>query len=434
MKRITLASWIVLAALVSGSACAQESAPCPKEIPAGTQCWIGRDEHGAFYWIAKPREWNGVLVVHTHGGPRTSAPKPDSEVEDLNRFSIIVQRGFAMVASSYREGGYVGIATAAEDSENLRRLYVAKFGKPRRTLVHGQSWGGGVAAYMVERYGSGEDKAYDGAMLTSGLVAGNARAYDYRADLRAVYQFYCHNHPRPDEPQYPVWMGLPPDSRMTVRDLDKRVADCTGVGELPERRTEAQKRNLANILGVTHIVEKSLVGNMNWSTFLFRDIVRRLDGRNPFSNVGVRYTGSDDDEALNKGVQRFTADPEAAKKFAADGKLTGRLPIPVLTMHAIDDPTVFVEQDSLYRKTVDEAGSGANLVQTWTRESEHSYLSTPEYAALLDSLMDWVDHGNKPTPKSVAALCDKLSPDYYGGCHFDTDYRPRPLEARVPPR
>jgi alpha-beta hydrolase superfamily lysophospholipase len=352
----------------------------------------------------------------------------------LNRFAIIVRRGFAMAASSYREGGYVGVATAAEDSENLRRIFVGKFGKPRRTLIHGQSWGGGVAAYMVGRYGSGEDKAYDGAMLTSGLVAGNARAYDYRADLRAVYQFYCRNHPKPDEPQYPVWMGLPADSRMTVRDLDKRVSDCTGVGLPPEQRTDAQKRNLANILGVTKIVEKSLLGNMSWSTFLFRDIVRRLDGRNPWSNDAVRYTGSDDDEALNKGVQRFKADPAAAKKFADDGRLTGKLPIPVLTMHAIDDPTVFVEQDSLYRKTVDEAGSGANLVQTWTRESEHSYLSTPEYAALLDALMDWVDHGNKPTPKAVAALCDKLGADYYGGCHFDLEYRPRPLESRVPPR
>ena len=413
---------------------AQESAPCPKEIPADAQCWNGRDANGAYYWIAKPHDWNGVLVVHTHGGPRTAAVKPDSEVEDLDRFAIIVKRGFAMAASSYREGGYVGVAAAAEDSENLRRIYVAKFGKPRRTLVHGQSWGGSVAAYMVERYGPGEGKPYDGAMLTSGLVAGNARGYDYRADLRAVYQYYCHNHPRADEPQYPVWMGLPPDSRMNVRDVVQRVDECTGVRTPPDKRTDAQKRNLANILGVTHIVEKSLVGNMDWSTFLFRDIVRHLDGRNPFSNVGVRYAGSDDDEALNKGVERFAADPEAAKKFAADGKLTGHLPIPVLTLHAIDDPTVFVEQDSLYRKLVDEAGSGANLVQTWTKESEHSYLSSPEYAALLDSLMDWVDHGNKPSPRNVAALCEKFARDYDGGCHFDVDYHPRPLEARVPPR
>jgi alpha-beta hydrolase superfamily lysophospholipase len=431
MNRIILAAWIVLAPI---AASAQESTPCPKEIPAGAQCWLGRDEHGAFYWIAKPKEWNGVLVVHAHGGPRMSAPKPDSEVEDLNRFAAIVKSGYAMAASSYREGGYVGVATAAEDSENLRRIYVAKFGKPRRTILHGQSWGGGVAAYMVERYGSDEGKPYDGAMLTSGLVSGNADAYNYRADLRAVYQYYCRNHPRPDEPQYPVWMGLPRDSRMTNADLVARVDECTGIKSPPEKRTEAQRRNLSNILNVIRIPEKSLAGNMTWSTFLFRDIVRRLDGRNPFGNEGVRYKGSDDDEALNKGVQRFKADADAAAKFAADGKLTGKLPIPVLTMHAIDDPTVFVEQDAHYRKLVDDAGSGDRLVQTWTRESEHSYLSTPEYEALLDALMLWIDQGSKPDRPLVWALCQQWDHIRREGCYFDLEFTPSPLETREYPR
>jgi alpha-beta hydrolase superfamily lysophospholipase len=430
MKNLLFAS---LFALAAGAALAQEPAPCPKELPPGAQCWNGRDSNGAYYWIAKPHDWNGVLVVHSHGGPRTAKVKPESELQDLDRFAVIVKRGFAMAASSYREGGYVGIATAAEDSENLRKLYVERFGKPRRTIAHGQSWGGGVTAYLVERYGS-QPGSYDGAMLTSGLVAGNADAYGYRADLRAVYQYYCHNHPRPGEPQYPVWMGLPPDSKMKSADLVARVDECTGVRTPKDKRTEAQKKNLADILGVIHIAEKSLVGNMSWSTFLFRDIVARLGGRNPFTNERVRYAGSGDDEALNKGVARFSADPEAARKFAADGRLTGKLPIPVLTMHAIDDPTVFVEQDAHYRAVVDAAGSGDRLVQTWTHESEHSYLSSPEYAAQLEALMDWIDKGEKPTVQKIMALCDKFSKDYDGGCHYAPDFNPKPLDTREYPR
>jgi hypothetical protein len=412
---------------------AQESAPCPKKLPADAQCWNGQDANGAYYWIAKPKDWNGVLVVHSHGGPRTAKPKMDSEVEDLDRFAIIVERGFAMAASSYREGGYLGLEKAAEDSENLRKIYIAKFGKPRRTIAHGQSWGGGVTAYLTEKYGS-QPGAYDGTMLTSGLVAGNAIAYDYRADLRAVYQYYCKNHPLPDEPQYPVWMGLPLDSSMKAAELDERVNECTGVRTPKEKRTDAQNQNLANILNVIHIEEKSLIGNMNWSTLLFRDIVRRLDGKNPFTNERVRYAGSDDDRALNKGVVRFKADPEAARKFAADGKLTGKLPIPVLTMHAIDDPTVFVEQDAHYRKLVDAAGGGDRLVQTWTTESEHSYLSSPEYAAQLEALMEWIEKGEKPTLQKIMTLCDIFALQYEGGCHYAPDFRPKPLESREYPR
>ncbi len=49
----------------------------------------------------------------------------------------------------------------------------------------------------------------------------------------------------------------------------------------------------------------------------------RLDGRNPFSNRGVRYSGSHDDKALNKGVERFAADPSARRDLSWDSDLTG---------------------------------------------------------------------------------------------------------------
>jgi hypothetical protein len=51
---------------------AQTESSCPRKLPAGTTCWNGQDENGAFYWIAKPANWNGMLIVHVHGGPRTS--------------------------------------------------------------------------------------------------------------------------------------------------------------------------------------------------------------------------------------------------------------------------------------------------------------------------------------------------------------------------
>lgn len=424
-------------AFTAPGALAHEEAPCPPELPAGTVCHAGKDANGSYYWIAKPAQWNGVLVVHSHGGPRLPAPKPDSELADLKRFAIIVKEGFAMAAASYREGGYIGIAASAEDSENLRRIYVEKFGAPRRTIAHGQSWGGAVAAYQVERYATGADgkPAYDGALLTSGVVAGNALAYDFRADLRAVYQYYCGNHPRADEPQYPLGMGLPAGAKLTAKDVRARLDECTGLNLPADKRSAEQKRKLANILGVIRVTEKGLPGHLNWSTLLFQDIVhKRLGGKSPFTNTGVRYAGSDDDEALNKGVARFEADPAAAARFAADGALTGKVAIPVLTMHAIDDPTVFVEQDSVYRATLEKGGSGDRLVQTFTRENEHSYLGTPQYAALLEALMKWVDAGEKPTAQSVAALCEKHAARYEGGCHFDAAYRPRPLESRQYPR
>lgn len=401
-------------------------ATCPEGLPAGTKCYTGRSEEGAFYWIAIPAHWNNVLVVHSHGGPRTTTPKIDDEIDDLQRFSVMVREGYAWAGSTYRRGGY-GVRMAAEDTDILRRIFWARFGKPRRTIVHGQSWGGNVAAKVSELYavdGNGQ-RNYDGVLLSAGLVAGGTRGYGFRADLRAVYQFYCQNHPRPDEVQYPLWQGLPADARMTRAELTRRVDECTGVSSRPEQRTPRQARNLRNITRVIGIREDELVAHLAWATNLFQDMVwRRLDGHNPFSNEGRVYSGSDDDAALNAGVERFAADPEGVARLAYDADLSGLIMLPTLSIHAKKDPTVFVGVDAIYRNIVAAAGRSDLLVQTFTDEDTHSKLSTPEYAGMLDALMAWIDKGEKPTPETVAAACQTHAAAYGEPCKFDVGFTP----------
>jgi hypothetical protein len=420
------------AALGACAALAQTPASCPKSMPEGAACYSGQDERGAYYWLVRPKNWNGVLVVHAHGGPSLNAPRPTTPISDLERFAVVVKEGFAWAGSAYRRSGY-GMTMAAEDTESVRRIFIAKLGAPRRTLIHGQSWGGGVAARTIELFDGASDgkPRYDAALLTSGVLAGNTHAYLYRIDLLAVYRYYCRNLPRAGEPDFPVWMGLPADSRMTNKELEARINECTGVGLPRDQRTALQQRNLDDIVRVIRIPERILVRQMDYAVFMWQDIVhKRLGGRNPWSNARVRYEGSSDDEALNKGVPRFEADPEAARRFAADGDMTGMGSIPILTIQAIDDPIIFVEQQSAYKATLEAAGTADRLVQTFTREKEHSYLSTPEYAALLQALMAWVDDKRKPSPASVAALCDAHARRYEGGCHFDVEFKPQPLEAR----
>ena len=96
-----------------------------------------------------------------------------------------------------------------------------------------------------------------------------------------------------------------------------------------EARTEAQKKNLADILGVVRIPEPLLVRHMQAGAFVFRDIGERITGgKNPFSNTNIRYWGSSDDAALNRGVARFEADPAARKALIADGQPTVRSRFP----------------------------------------------------------------------------------------------------------
>lgn len=404
------------------------AAACPKDVPAGARCLTGRDAAGAHYWIAMPQAWNGTLVLHAHGGPELGEPKPERSAEDLTRWAIMVKAGYAWAGSTFRQGG-VEVRSAAEDTERLRRLFVEHVAKPKRTILHGQSWGAGVAAKGAEMFAS--PSPYDAVLLTSGVLAGGTRSYDVRLDLRVVYQAVCNNHPRPDEPQYPLWQGLPPDSKLTRAELAARVDECTGLRSKPEARTEAQRRSLKAILDAVRIPERSLQGHLNWGTWHFQDIVfKRLNGGNPFGNIGADYG----DPALNARVARYAADPQAVARFAADTDPTGRVPVPVLSAHAINDAVAFVELESAFRETMERAGSGARLVQVYTDESEHSYLSDPEYPAMMAALLAWVERGEKPTPQSVAERCRSFEATFGPGCKFLPDYRPAPLEARVPAR
>jgi len=391
---------------------------CPASVEKVARCYGAQDSNGAFLWFAVPTEWNRTLVVHAHGGPSLGAPKIEEAVEDMERFNVLVNQGYAWVSSTYRRGGY-GVRMAAADVDNSRQAFWKAFGRPARTILHGQSYGGNVAAKTAELYALAIDGApvYDGVMLTNGLLFGGTRGYGFRADLRAVYQYYCGNHPSKEDVAYPVWQGLPQASTLTNADLKARIDACTGVGLKASERTAQQAARLKNILAVTGIREKQLVSHMNWATFTFRDLISRVGG-NPFDNSATVYKGSDDDAALNAGVERFAADPKAVARLAYDADLSGLIVLPTVTVHALHDPTVSFAAEAVYRQTVQTAGRGDLLVQTATDEDSHSKLAETEYVALLQGLMNWIEKGDKPTPQSIAGRCATLEKSVPGGCHF----------------
>lgn len=410
--------------------------PCPKEVATLAKCLAGRDQAGAYYLVALPDRWNGHLVLHAHGGPALGAPKPERAVEDLQRWAIMVRAGYAWAGSTFRQGG-VEVRAAAEDTERLRQIFVKHVAQPKRTILHGQSWGASVAAKgaeMFQRTAEGKPP-YDAVLLTSGVLAGGTRSYDFRTDLRVVYQYLCNNHPRPTEPAYRLNIGLPRDATMTQADLQARVNECLALNKPAAERTPEQQRKVQTLVDVLRIPASSLQGHLNWATFHFRDVVQyRTGGASPFGNMGVAYKGSADDAALNAGVQRLRADPQAVARFAEDTDPTGRIPVPVLTVKGVDDPTAFVELDAQFKNTMEQGGSGARLVQTFTQHNTHSYLSDPTYPTLMSALLRWVDEGAKPTPEGIAQQCPAFETRFGKGCAFLPAYRPAPLESRVYPR
>ncbi len=421
--RSAFAAFAALAA-VPGQALSQPAAdafPCPPEISAIASCYSAKLPTGAFVLAAVPKTWNKNLIVYAHGGPGPIAPSPDViNRGGLARYSIEVKLGYAWVGSTYRYLGF-GVQQSADDTEQARQYFADHFGTPKRTILHGASYGGLVGAMLLERYAN----HYDGAFFNSGMLAGAVVGYQFRADLRAVYQFYCKNLPRPDEPQYPIWMGLPADSKLTLRELTARVDECTGVTKAPDMRSALQKKNLANILAVGGFRESVLIRHMQYGTFNFRDIAHITHGKSPFSNAHSQYRGSDDDAALNAGVARFDSDPAGVAALKADAEPTAPLTLPVLAIHSINDPQVSVNAEAFYRDLAKSTRSSERLVQAYTDESEHTAQSAAEIAAALDELTRWIETKARPTPQSVAARCKVLIGSLGGPCRYHPEFGPK---------
>lgn len=402
--------------------------PCPAGVPDSMKCLRGVDSGKAHYLIVMPPKWSGVLVVHAHGGPALGEPKASRADADIKRWAITVQQGHAWAGSVFRTGGFA-VRSAAEDSERVRRIFVDHVAQPRRTLLHGQSWGAAVAAMAAEMFPA----SWDGVLLTSGVVAG-ASTYDFRLDLRVIYQQVCKNHPRPDESPYPLHIGLPKDSTLTRAELERRVEACLGLRQTAAQRTPEQARALKTITDVIRIPATSIQSHLSWATWSLQDLVDKVGGASPLGNQNVRYAGSADDTALNLAVLRYQPNALAKARFDADINHAGRFRVPVLTAHGISDSTVFVESQDHLKRRMTEAGTAGRLVQTYVASSEHSYWGNEMYPPLFDALLAWVETGIVPTPQGIADSCRVMAAAAADRCRFVADYVAKPLASRVAPR
>jgi pimeloyl-ACP methyl ester carboxylesterase len=400
-----------------------QASTCITGLSGAATCYAGTQLSGATYQIAMPTNWNGVVVIVARG----ATPVPASELRTFGATrNLLRDGGLALAATTYRSDTPLA-RDAAEDVEELRQIFVRRFGKPKRTIVWGLSFGGLVAAKCAERY-----QTFDGVVSLCGLVAGTLRSLYTQLDVRTVYQRYCRNLPRPDEPQYNLFLGLPPSSTMTSDEMQARVNECTGILLPAAQRSAQQRENLANILAVLRIPESGLLANMDAATFLLKTFVQgTLGGHNPLQNSTVQYRGSTDDTGLNRDVPRYAAELATANMLAASDDPTGRIRMPVVTLHAIDDPRAFVENQAAYRATVDKAGASSNLFQAFTNLGGHCTFTTAEQLATLQVLLDWIDTRTPPTQATLASACDRYRTEFGTSCRFNATYQPQPLDTRL---
>jgi pimeloyl-ACP methyl ester carboxylesterase len=373
------------------------SAPeVPPDEPPGNQgqapepgCSEGVLQHGALYRICFPASWNGNLVLYAHGyvAPQNALTLPDEQIAGQSISGVVTGLGYAFASTSYRSNGLV----AADGVDDLLEL-VDTIGRrfepdPARTAVIGFSEGGLVAALAAERH----PDRFDGALAACGPVGDFRSQLEYIGDFRLVFDY--------------LLPGVLPG---TAVDVPQSVADrwddlyvpaiIASLAANPEAARELVAITRAPVASNDlRSIAETTVRLLWYNVFGTTDAQQRLGGQ-PLDNSSRVYSGSSNDEALNAGVIRFSADP-AAHAALTRFETTGNLDVPIVLLHTTGDPIVPVDQASLYSAKVRAAGASSRLSETSFERYGHCTFEAPEVLGAFTSLWSRIEE-----PAAVSIL------------------------------
>jgi pimeloyl-ACP methyl ester carboxylesterase len=349
---------------------------------------------GAQYGIYVPKEWNGDVVFYAHGiiAPLAPVALPGpADWDDAGALrDALGHGGYAIAYSSYGENGYA-IKDGAQRTHQLRGIFTARVARPRRSFLIGHSLGAQVVQVLAESY----PDQYSGALAMCGVLGGTRLQTDYIANTRTLFDLF-----------YP---GVLPGGTLTmpdtvvITDVARQIqnpvvgavlANPTGFGLIAaEQHVQLAGNNTTELL-------TSLVNALAYQVIGVNDLLSRTHGHSLFDNSQTVYGSLVYPPAyyagVNVGVRRFTATPDALAWLDNNYEPTGRLAIPMLTLHKTRDRLVPFRHEATYAARVAAAGASNNLVQRSQDSYGHCDLGVDEMASNFQDLVKWVDTGVRP--------------------------------------
>lgn len=204
--------------------------------------------------------------------------------------------------------------------------------------------------------------------------------YQRLFDLRAVFDYYFPAAlPAPNEAP----TGSDPGPAAAGRLLALLQAQPEKAAAV---RQYAQIRN-----------DKDLVQAVTLVTTILREFRQRAGG-SVFDNHDTLYSGTPDDDAVNAGVVRYTADPAALRYLASIAySATGRLTGPMLALHTTYDPLIPPMLVNSYAPVASAAGSRHNYAQRIVEGAGHCAFRPEDVLGAFSDLVEWRNTGKRPT-------------------------------------
>ena len=418
--------WRVLAVMLVVLACGVIAhGTGPKQDPPTVTDLTGT-LGGIAYKIRVPSNWevsNRALLVFAHphqiGGP---APWPAPQVPGFEK--TLLDMGYALAGSAFGDSSKEGV----QRMHQLTTFFRDAVGNPGRTIVWGNSFGGGIALKLIEKYPG----IYDGAIANCAPSAGQLENMDSA-----------------------LAFGLAFDAAFTVSGKGGWLEDWGPIGDvrddivvsdvLPYLRTLSIPENQAEwefVRLVMHVRPEAFwtvdpgtkfpfFQLQMWKATVLRSAAEREAGGPIAENVGAHYTVDADDAALAAlGLTREWVDERLAymndrANIAADrparmhleqwGAPTGDLRRPVLTMHHQFDGLAYVTNESYYGGLVEAAGAEFLLMQTYVKGAPgHCNFAPVQYIDTLNAMNAWLDTGERPDAS------------FFPAARFDLTFTPGP--------
>jgi pimeloyl-ACP methyl ester carboxylesterase len=403
---------IVMAALTMGAA----PAPLPSITPLPPSTFAD----GSTYLIEVPSNWNGTLLLYSHGYRFVGTPNPavdeGGEIADLR--AVLLARGYALAGSSYATTGFA-VEDALRDQMSTLDEFVRRYGRPKVTIAWGHSIGGLISAGLIERH----PDRFDGGLAMCAPLAGSESAWDQVLDSEFVLKTLAGD----DASKLDIVGSKDPAANLleaqriykeeaTSPAGRARLALAAGFAEEPtwDEKTADPPPLPATAARVSGMLNQFWENALPFG-FLARKELETRAGGNPSSNVGESYLTAfrglpqrDTIEAAYKdagldleadlraidATPRITADSGAVAYIKANTDAGDTLPVPMLTLHTIADGLIPAEHERTYAETVPVVVRASHLRQLFVKRSGHCAFTAAETLVALESLVDRLRNGS----------------------------------------
>jgi pimeloyl-ACP methyl ester carboxylesterase len=370
---------------------------------------------GANYLVQVPVNWNGTLLLYSHGYTFVGNPLTAADASDPLTAAALLQQGYALAGSSYSQNGWA-LQQAFHDQIALLDYFDATCGQPARTIPWGDSLGGIITAGLVQLY----PNRFAGAVPLCGVLSGGVGTWNQALDSAFAFNLLLAGNALPlvhiQDPS-----GAFNQAEQIIKNAQgtaqgrARIALAASLADTPGWFNEASPAPASDDYVAQEQNQYLWDSQVDFAfIFLARAELEARAGGNPSWNIGVDYRAQLQKSVDNKEVEalykqaglnlsqdlralnsapRISPDLKAVEYLSKYITFDGDLDIPVLTMHTTGDGLVVNENEQTYATATRTAGDSPLLRQIFVNRAGHCTFTPAENLVALQTLIRRLDTG-----------------------------------------